>query len=246
MKQRQQTFATTGVPTAAMWAGDLSSITDANSDKITIYDPLTPSADGRERPSRTTSFLPTALARTRRFFKVLRRLRTDRMPTAIHGSSRIFKHTIPIPEDQNTLTLKGDHNFSEKDHLGQLHPLAGLPSSIRRQVRIPTAGLHKLRRHGKEDTSVHNEYVRYNHVFSPTLLNQFMVAISSLRRQLWNPGRQHKMGGQAGISEPVWRHRLADGLYRRLQSAVLRRLGRRQPPQPEPDGRSKSTTTSLG
>ena len=41
MKQRQKTFATTGVATPSMWAGNLSNITDFNGDKFTIYDPTT-------------------------------------------------------------------------------------------------------------------------------------------------------------------------------------------------------------
>src|ERR1051326_8438756 len=41
LKQRQNQFATTGVPTAAMWNGDLSNITDFNGNAYTIYDPAT-------------------------------------------------------------------------------------------------------------------------------------------------------------------------------------------------------------
>src|SRR5215467_7744685 len=49
MKQRQNQFATTGVPTAAMWNGDLSNITDFNGNAYTIYDPTTTSGPNGAR-----------------------------------------------------------------------------------------------------------------------------------------------------------------------------------------------------
>src|SRR6266498_2719311 len=50
LKQRQDQFARTGVPTPAMWSGDLSNITDSSGDVFTLYDPLTTKADGTRLP----------------------------------------------------------------------------------------------------------------------------------------------------------------------------------------------------
>src|SRR3954453_23993630 len=41
LKQRQDQFAITAVPTAAIWNGDLSGIVDTSGDRFTIYDPAT-------------------------------------------------------------------------------------------------------------------------------------------------------------------------------------------------------------
>src|SRR5438094_10118150 len=50
LKQREKSFARTGVPTPAMWGGDLSNITDSSGDVLSIYDPLTTSANGTRTP----------------------------------------------------------------------------------------------------------------------------------------------------------------------------------------------------
>ena len=46
LRQRQEAFASGGVPTAAMWGGDLSGLTDSNNNQYTLYNPYTTNANG--------------------------------------------------------------------------------------------------------------------------------------------------------------------------------------------------------
>ena len=58
MKLRQNNYAITAVPTAAIWNGDLSSITDFNGNKYTIYDPTTTSGPNGTRTPFPNNVIP--------------------------------------------------------------------------------------------------------------------------------------------------------------------------------------------
>ena len=49
LRQREQIFAQTAVPTAAMWNGDFSNATDTSGNAITIYNPYSTNAQGLAR-----------------------------------------------------------------------------------------------------------------------------------------------------------------------------------------------------
>src|SRR5579863_4640096 len=60
MKQRQNKFATTGVPLASMWNGDLSNITDFNGNAYTIYDPATTTGPNGARQPFSGNMIPAS------------------------------------------------------------------------------------------------------------------------------------------------------------------------------------------
>src|SRR5579863_7780741 len=59
LKQRQNQFATTGTPTASMWNGDLSNITDTSGDHFTIYDPATTAGPNGARTPFPNNIIPS-------------------------------------------------------------------------------------------------------------------------------------------------------------------------------------------
>src|SRR5712692_9069395 len=77
LKQRESSFATTGVPTPAMWNGDLSNITDTSGDVYTIYDPLTTRADGTRLPFGGNKIDPSRISQFSRTMQSISPLPTN-------------------------------------------------------------------------------------------------------------------------------------------------------------------------
>jgi Carboxypeptidase regulatory-like domain len=204
MKQRQQTFATTGVPTAAMWAGDLSNITDANGDKITIYDPMSTNGPNGTRTPFPNNIIPAN--RISPYAKIFQSVTPTPSGPNANGNPWIeqnFQAYYPIPEDQSTLTLKGDHNFSEKDTISGSFTRS--PDSIKQfggQYGFPPPGCTNCGGTARRDYSVYSDYIRYNHVFSPTLLNQFMAASHRSVANYGTLGDTTKWADKLGLPNP--------------------------------------------
>src|SRR5690348_16677518 len=114
LKQRESSFATTGVPTPAMWDGDLSNITDTSGDVYTVYDPLTTRADGTRLP------FPGNKIDTSRISQFSRTMQSiSPLPTGPGNPWTDYNFATYYPQttDQHTWTVKGDQVFSEKDTL---------------------------------------------------------------------------------------------------------------------------------
>ena len=176
MKQRQNKFARTAVPTAAMWNGNLSNITDANGDNIRLYDPLSTGANGVRVPF-NNNIIPSG--RISQYAKIFQSV----TPTPnIAGNlnpwtDQNFSTYYPITNDQSTLTLKGDHNFSSSDMLSGAFTRS--PSAVKQyggKYGFPPPGCTNCGGSGRSDYGVYSEYVRETHIFSPSLLNQVMVS----------------------------------------------------------------------
>ena len=72
LKLRQNRFATTAVPTAAIWNGDLSSITDTNGDRFTIYDPATTTGPNGVRSPFPNNVIPAGrISQTAKTFQTV-------------------------------------------------------------------------------------------------------------------------------------------------------------------------------
>jgi hypothetical protein len=202
-KVRQQTFATTGVPTAAMWAGDLSNITDTNGDKITLYDPLSTKPDGTRTPFPNNIIPANRISPYAKIFQSV--TPTPNGPNA-NGNPWIeqnFQTYYAIPENQDTLTLKGDHNFSERDTIsGSFTRSPDSQAQYGGKYGFPPPGCTNCGGTGRRDTSVYTDYVRYNHVFSPTLLNQLMLASHRSVANYGTLGDNTKWADKLGLPNP--------------------------------------------
>ena len=177
LKQRQNSFAKTAVPTPAMWTGDLSNITDFNGDQFTVYDPTsTHGPDGTRTPFPNNVIPSSMLSPYASVFQSI-------TPTPnIAGNlnpwtDQNFQAFYPNPTDQHTLTLKGDQNFSEKDSISgrYTHSLNNNQLDGGR-FGYPPIGCTNCGGSGRQHVSVDSAYARWNHVFSPTLLNEVQLS----------------------------------------------------------------------
>ncbi len=177
MKQRQNQFATTGVPTAAMWNGDLSNITDFNGNAYTLYDPTTTTGPNGARLPFPNNVIPSdRISQTAKIFQGV-----TPVPN-IAGSlnpfiDQNFQYFYSRPTDQHTWTAKIDHNFSEKDSLsGRVTVAPNFNAQYGGKYGYPPPGCTDCGGSGEQDIHMYSANVRWNHVFSPTLLNEFQVA----------------------------------------------------------------------
>ena len=116
LKQRQQNFATTGVPTAAIWGGDFSGMTDTNGNKFTIYDPNTTSGG----PNYTRTPFPNNIIPTNRigpYAKIFESVTPTPNLPGNPWTDQNFQTYYPLVTDSHTMTIKIDHTFSERDNI---------------------------------------------------------------------------------------------------------------------------------
>jgi hypothetical protein len=176
-RERRSSFARTQAPTAAIWDGDFSGAKTDNSEPITLYDPFSTAADGTRTPfagNRVPSNLITPFSETMRSISA-----APAGPNA-GGDPWLednFETYYPRRSDIGTITLKGDHVFSESD------TLSGRYSRSTRAYKLfggrygfPVPGSTDAGGTGRSDSSVHTMFARWNHVFSPTLLNEFQAS----------------------------------------------------------------------
>jgi len=176
-RQRESRFARTQVPTEAIWAGDFSTMVDADNVPVAIYDPLTTQPVGTRTPfpgNRVPSSRIAPIAATMKSVSAL--------PAGPNASGNPwlepnFEAYYPQTLDLNTFTVKGDHVFSERDNL------SGRYTEARRPYRLyggrygyPPPGSSDAGGTGRQDTTLRSAFARWNHVFSPTLLNEFQAS----------------------------------------------------------------------
>src|SRR5215510_13136123 len=115
LRQRQSRFTDYDtVPTAAMWNGDLSNMTDLNGNKWTIYDPLTSDASGKRTP------FPNNIIPANRISPLAKTLQAlTAAPTNGNNPNQApnFERFFPDKSDINRLTVKVDAALTGKDNL---------------------------------------------------------------------------------------------------------------------------------
>jgi hypothetical protein len=176
-RERQSRFARTSAPTAAIWDGDFSGAITSNSEPITIYNPYSTGADGTRVPfssNRIPKNMITPFAETMRSISA-----TPTGPNA-GGNPWLednFEAYYPQQSDIGTITLKGDHVFSESDNLsGRFTRSTRAYKLFGGRYGYPVPGSTDAGGTGRSDSSVHTMFARWNHVFSPTLLNEFQAS----------------------------------------------------------------------
>jgi hypothetical protein len=178
LRQRQDKFATTGVPTPAMWNGDLSNITDTSGNQYTIYDPLTTSGPNATRLPFANNIIPAnRISATAKVFQSV-------SPTPLGPNAALnpwtdynFQTYYSEPINQHTWTIRIDQNFSEKDNLsGRITVSPYFNAQYGGKYGYPPPGCTNCGGTAEEDANVYSDYIRWNHVFSPTFLNELQVA----------------------------------------------------------------------
>jgi len=173
-RERSDNFARAAVPTEAMWEGDFNQIIDNNGRQTYIYDPLTTAANGTR-----TQFPGNIIPRPRLhpFYATMKSI--THLPT---DSTNPYQDTNMAEfygnrTNEDKLTAKGDHRFSDKDSLSirfsQSHLLNSLLGG---RFGAPKADISNGFGTGRTDAMIYSTTLNYNHVFSPRLLNELLLA----------------------------------------------------------------------
>ncbi len=202
LKQRQNKFATTAVPTQAMWNGDLSSITDSSGDKYTIYDPLTTGQNGSRTPF-IGNVIPTSrISSTAKVFQSV-------TPTPNIGgdlnpwTDLNFQAYYSVPSNQYSWTIKIDQTFSEKDSIsGRFTSSPYFNAQYGGLYGYPPVGCTNCGGTKEEDAKVRSGYIRWNHVFSPILLNELQLSAHRSPTHYGTLGDSTNWAGQLGLPNP--------------------------------------------
>jgi hypothetical protein len=177
MKQRQNNYAITGVPTAAMWNGDFSNMTDSSSNVYTLYDPFSTKGPNGTRTPFPHNQIPQSL------INPVAKIMQSVTPTPNIGGNlnpwiaQNFQTYYPKVDDQHSMTIKVDQTFSEKDSISgrytsspYFHALYG------GQYGYPPPGCTNCGGTAEQDAAVRSAFIRWNHVFKPTLLNELQLS----------------------------------------------------------------------
>jgi hypothetical protein len=175
-KERQARFAQASVATEAMWNGDFSNATTANSERITIYNPFTTRPDGTRDPF-PGNIIPQNLIKP-----IAATMKgVSALPNAA-GNPWIepnFQAYYPITVDVDTFTTKIDHNLSEKDTLAGSFTRSVRPRRVfGGQYGFPPPGSTDAGGTGRQDSKVYTGFGRWNRIFTPTFFNEFQASAS--------------------------------------------------------------------
>lgn len=175
LKQRQANYAEAQAPTEAIWGGDFSGAINYEGTPITMYNPLSTGATGLRTPfpgNRVPTNLIRPIAATMKSVSALPNDLAANPWTDIN-----FKAYYPVPLNTSTFTTKFDQVFSEKD------TVAGrFTRSIRSrkvtggQYGYPPPGATDAGGTGRSDSKIYSTFARWNHVFTPTFLNEFQAS----------------------------------------------------------------------
>ncbi|PYV83058.1 MAG: hypothetical protein DMG05_26970 [Acidobacteria bacterium] len=198
-RQRESSFAQDIVPTPAMWAGDFSGLIDADGNQVHIYDPLTTDANGVRRQFPNDRIPENRLSPFYKAVQAITALPTnDTLPT--QGPN--FEKFYASPTDANTFTIKGDHKFSDKDSLSARFTRS-------RQLSKTFGGVYGNPAPGVEgpgslrgDAKVYDPSIQHTHVFSPTFLNELLVAAHRSNKGSGTLGDLTDWAGKLGLPNP--------------------------------------------
>jgi hypothetical protein len=186
LKQRQQLFQQTAVPTAAMWAGDFSNMTDTSGDKFTIYNPYSTAANGARAPF-PNNVIPTSLlnAQVLNGFKSVTPLPSGPNASANPWIGENFQTFYPQNTDTNSITGRLDEVFSERDNLSVRFTRSHYDFlQAGGHYGFPPPGQSDSTGSSAQYSNVYNIVAHYTHTFSPSVLNDLQLgAVRSVNHQ---------------------------------------------------------------
>jgi hypothetical protein len=202
-KQRQAQFARTSVPTEAMWNGDFSNAVTTNGERIAIYNPFTTGPNGERQPF-PGNIIPKELISP--FASVMKSVSALPAGPNAAGNPWVesnFEAYYPRRNNSQTLTLKGDHVFSEKDTLsGRFTRSWADASTFGGVYGYPPPGSTNAGGTSAQDTNIYSIFARWNHVFTPVFLNEFQASSDRSRNHAGTLADQTNWGSQLGLPNP--------------------------------------------
>jgi hypothetical protein len=165
------------VPTAAMWAGDLSNAYDVGTGKaITIYNPATTgAAPNFQRTPFPNNQIPGPLSQTAAALKALTALPTNTNNPFVAPN---FTATYPAVRHTNTLTPKIDENLSDKDRLSVRYTRSWTNNAVEGGYFANPINDQSGMGTSAQDYYINNVGVNYTRTISPTWLNELLVGVN--------------------------------------------------------------------
>lgn len=186
------------VPTALERSGDFSNTRDGNGRLLTIYDPATtrpnPNGSGFVRDPFPGNIVP----RNRMDALSLRLLQYLPLPNVAPNNqftnANNYLSLVGFPIDQGQLSLRIDHNFSDKDKI------------FGRYTRTRNTRMNRAWGNGIADTDArddqrdnHNMIVSQTHVFTSSLINEFRANGTRQYLVFQHPSFDQNWPGQLGF-----------------------------------------------
>jgi hypothetical protein len=178
LKQRQELFAQTAVPTAAMWAGDFSNEIDTSGDKYTIYNPYSTSANGTRTPFPNNQ-IPASLLNTQlaNGFKNISPVPSGPNASANPWIGENFQTYYPQSTNTSTYTGRIDQSFSDKDNLyGRFTKSGNNYIQAGDHYGYPAPGVTDATGTSAQNTNVYSIILHETHIFNPALLNDLQLS----------------------------------------------------------------------
>ena len=142
---------------------------------ITIYNPFTTGANGQREPfpgNKIPANLIQPIAATMKSVSA--------KPTNLAANPWTdinFQAYYPVPLDLNTITAKIDQVFSEKDNVsGRFTRSVRTNSVFGGRYGYPPPGSTDTGGTGHSEANIYSAFTRWNHVFTPTFLNELQLS----------------------------------------------------------------------
>jgi hypothetical protein len=164
-----------GVPTEAMWNGDLSGFVDRDGVKTIIYDPLTTDANGVRQPFPNNRIPADRISALAKRLQALTAKPTNNENPFVNPYN--LDRTYSDRQDLGNVTFKGDQKISDKDRLSVRWTRSTQNFAVEGAVfgnpADASAGLGTSR----SDAEINNVTVNHTRTFSPTLLNELVIGV---------------------------------------------------------------------
>lgn len=204
LKQRQEVFAQTAVPTAAMWNGDFSNATDTSGNKITIYNPYTTNAQGVRQPF-AGNVIPQALLDTPviNVFRGISPVPSGPNASANPWTGLNFQTFYPNNTNTNSLTGRVDQVFSNNDSLSVRYT-QGFQNSLQAGgvFGYPPSGVTDGTGTEARKANVFSIATHWTHTFSPSLLNELQLSAHRSSETSGTNGLNVNWDAKLGLPNP--------------------------------------------
>lgn len=165
------------VPTAAMWAGDLSNAYDVGTGKpITIYNPTTTGTSPNfQRTPFANNQIPGPISTTAAALKALTALPSNTNNPYLAPN---FTSTYPDVTSTNTLTAKVDQNLSDKDRLSVRYTRSWTNAAIEGGYFANPINDNSGMGTSARNYYINNVGVNYTKTISSAWLNELLVGVN--------------------------------------------------------------------
>lgn len=189
LRQRQQVFYRTAVPTLDMWNGNFNNLVDAQGRKTAIYDPLTTDAQGRRQQFANNIIPENRLSPFYRRMREITPLPTNNINPYVGQN---FDAVYPQRDNTYKITARGDHRISAKDTLMGRFTLADRSfAQSGGRFAAPPVDMQNPYGSGRQNTRLYSGSAQFTRIITPTLLNELTL------------GLQRSINSNGTLADPV-------------------------------------------